>query len=191
LSTSYESQLAAHTAALRDQEATIAALTRQLVEAGEERTRLTAEFAATIRERDALQSTVASSAPLSGGTLRSMEHGAASSSPVGLLVADPPQQIAQIALLEPHLYGMARGTSFAVREEATIGRHPESAILIDEAYTSAHHAQLTREADGWWLIDLGTKNGTYVNSVRINEPTQLTPGDVLRFGRVRVSFALT
>ncbi len=190
LSQSYEAQLTAHVSALRDQEATIGALTRQLVEAGEERERLVAELAAINRERDALQAAAISSQPLSPDTVwQRGGEAVATLQPAAIANADPPHSVGHVSILEPHLYGMPHGKSFLVREEATIGRHPESAILIDEAYTSAHHAQLTREPDGWWLIDLGTKNGTYVNGTRINAPTRLHRGDVLRFGRVRATFS--
>ena len=99
------------------------------------------------------------------------------------------EEVARISVLDPQLYGLPRGASFALRQGTTIGRHPDSAILLDDAFVSAHHAQISHEADGWWITDLGTKNGTFVNGAPIKAPTRLKTGDVLRFGRVRASFA--
>lgn len=168
ITASYEAQLAAHSAALRDQEATIAALTRQLEEAREERLRLVAELGAMAQERESLQ---AGDAPDDASDLPEAE-----------------EAVGQIVLLEPHLYNLPRNARYTLRGDGTVGRHPDSAVLIDEAYVSAHHAQLIHEPDGWWITDLGTKNGTYVNGTRIAEPTRLHPGDALRFGRVRAKF---
>ena len=83
----------------------------------------------------------------------------------------------------------AIGTTDSLRPGTTIGRHPDSAIQLDDAFVSAHHTQISREADGWWITDLGTKNGTFVNGATIKTPTRLKTGDVLRFVRVRASFA--
>ncbi len=54
---------------------------------------------------------------------------------------------------------------------------------------SAEHARLTREGGRWWVTDLGTTNGTFVNGVRVERPTRLMAGDEVRFGRVRSRLA--
>ena len=40
----------------------------------------------------------------------------------------------------------------------------------------------------WWVADLGSTNGTFVNHVRIDSPTILAPGIEVRFGRIRMQF---
>lgn len=175
LTASYEAQIAAQTATLREQEADIAALTRQLAEARDRQDQLIAELAIVGHERDALRSRRRQSGPISAPLTASDEQDSEAS--------------ARIAILDSQLYGLPRGASFTLRQGTTIGRHPDSAILLDDAFVSAHHAQISREADGWWIADLDTKNGTFVNGAPIKTPTRLKTGDVLRFGRVRASFA--
>ncbi len=175
LSAGYEAQIAAQTATLREQEAAIAALTRQLSEARDRQDQLIAELAIVADERDALRAQRRQSGPISAPLTPPAEEEA--------------EEIARISVLDPQLYGLPRGASFALRQGTPLGRHPDSAILLDDAFVSAHHAQISHEADGWWITDLGTKNGTFVNGAPIKAPTRLKTGDVLRFGRVRASFA--
>jgi serine/threonine protein kinase len=175
LSASYEAQIAAQTATLRDQEANIAALTRQLAEARDRQDQLIAELAIVAHERDTLRARRRQSGPISA--------------PLSIAEEGEAEGDARISVLDSQLYGLPRGASFSLRPGTTIGRHPDSAILLDDAFVSAHHAQVSHEDDAWWITDLGTKNGTFVNGTPIKAPTRLKTGDVLRFGRVRASFA--
>ena len=50
----------------------------------------------------------------------------------------------------------------------TIGKSPDNDCVIDDSQVSRHHARLTRDADGYWLLeDLNSLNGTFVNGVQI------------------------
>jgi S1-C subfamily serine protease len=66
-----------------------------------------------------------------------------------------------------------------------LGRHPLSDIRFDaerDLDVSSRHAAITRRPDGFLLQDLGSKNGTYVNGVRLEEDRLLVDGDVIGFG---------
>ena len=65
----------------------------------------------------------------------------------------------------------------------TLGRRTDTATVIDDVYVSDEHAELRVDATGWSVRDLGSTNGTYVNSVRISGPTVLAVGDTLRIGK--------
>ena len=53
---------------------------------------------------------------------------------------------------------------------ATVGRHPDCEIAIPDAgRVSRHHAQILRERDTYFIKDLGSRNGTYLNDVKIDE----------------------
>jgi pSer/pThr/pTyr-binding forkhead associated (FHA) protein len=65
----------------------------------------------------------------------------------------------------------------------TLGRRADTASLIDDVYVSDEHAELRVDAGSWSVRDLGSTNGTYVNSVRITGPTTLAVGDTLRIGK--------
>lgn len=64
----------------------------------------------------------------------------------------------------------------------TLGRRADITHLVDDVYVSDEHAELRVDAGGWSVRDLGSTNGTFVNSVKITGPTVLAVGDTLRIG---------
>jgi pSer/pThr/pTyr-binding forkhead associated (FHA) protein len=65
-----------------------------------------------------------------------------------------------------------------------VGRRRGCHITLTDGRVSAHHCQLKLEPDGHWYVrDLGSTNGTFVNGQRINLK-QLELGDELRIGTV-------
>ncbi len=66
----------------------------------------------------------------------------------------------------------------------SVGRSRECGVLIDDAKVSRLHAEFRADPEKLELVDLGSTNGTFVNSVRLapNQPRRLEPGDELRFG---------
>ena len=67
------------------------------------------------------------------------------------------------------------------KEETTIGRKPDNDIVIDNQAVSGHHASIKVEGDKLVLEDLGSLNGTFVNSQKISK-TELFNGDVVLIG---------
>jgi pSer/pThr/pTyr-binding forkhead associated (FHA) protein len=66
--------------------------------------------------------------------------------------------------------------------EVLIGRGPECFLRIDEAVVSRRHAQLRVAGDRVILEDLGSRNGSLVNGLRIDRPVLLNAGDVITIG---------
>ena len=65
----------------------------------------------------------------------------------------------------------------------TIGRAPESTLVLTDDYASTHHARLVPR-DGQWLIeDLGSTNGTYLDKAKVTRPTPVPPGAKVRIGK--------
>ena len=65
----------------------------------------------------------------------------------------------------------------------TIGRSPESTLVLTDDYASTHHARLLPK-DGQWLIeDLGSTNGTYLDKEKVTRPTPVPPGAKVRIGK--------
>jgi len=62
----------------------------------------------------------------------------------------------------------------------TIGRAQECDIVLDDRFLSRHHTRVFRDAGGWLVEDLGSRNGTWINGGRIDHPTPFAPGDELR-----------
>lgn len=81
---------------------------------------------------------------------------------------------------------LVRGTTeiVVVSSELVLGREPGLPGSIDEASVSRQHAHLRRDGTAAVLTDLGSKNGTFVNGVRVSGPVSLVDGDEVRLGLV-------
>ncbi|MFE6507459.1 FHA domain-containing protein [Nocardioides sp. NPDC057767] len=64
-----------------------------------------------------------------------------------------------------------------------IGRGSDAAIILDDDYASTRHARIAVSGDQWFVEDLGSTNGTYIGSVRINQPTAISLGTQVRIGK--------
>jgi len=84
--------------------------------------------------------------------------------------------------------GGRAGESFSVDEERmSIGRTPDAAVFLDDVTVSRNHALLVRRSDGYYIDDLGSLNGTYVNRRRI-ESHRLADGDEIQIGKYKLSY---
>jgi pSer/pThr/pTyr-binding forkhead associated (FHA) protein/NADPH-dependent 2,4-dienoyl-CoA reductase/sulfur reductase-like enzyme len=71
----------------------------------------------------------------------------------------------------------------------SIGRDPESDILVDDPAVSFVHCQITRHGDVLYLRDLGSRNGTYANARLVTVPHELKDGDVIHVGNSDLAFS--
>jgi pSer/pThr/pTyr-binding forkhead associated (FHA) protein len=71
-----------------------------------------------------------------------------------------------------------------------IGRAPEATIRIDSPGVSRSHARILVRAGEATLEDLGSKNGTHLDGVRITKPSRLSDGSEIQLGRIRLTFRL-
>ena len=79
-------------------------------------------------------------------------------------------------------------TSFPLtRDTYTIGRHRNNDIVISDPKVSSFHARIDRSVDGYVLVDLKSRNGSYVNGKRI-ETGLLKTGDEVRMGTARLAY---
>jgi pSer/pThr/pTyr-binding forkhead associated (FHA) protein len=70
--------------------------------------------------------------------------------------------------------------------EVIIGRGKNSDYLIANDTVSARHARLSYHHNQWWVEDLNSTNGTYLNDERLSLPTVVIAGDELRCGNVNL-----
>jgi FHA domain len=83
--------------------------------------------------------------------------------------------------------GLEHGSTVEVESSAVVGRAPGSGVPIDgDEFASAEHAQIEAAADGVWIQDLGSTNGTFVNGSRVTSKRLLQPGDVVRIGETEL-----
>ncbi|WP_411720121.1 FHA domain-containing protein [Mycetocola sp.] len=68
------------------------------------------------------------------------------------------------------------------RDPLTIGRAPDSGLVIRDDYTSTHHAKLLLWNEDWMVQDLDSTNGTFLGGKRISSPTQITLGTPIKVG---------
>ncbi len=82
------------------------------------------------------------------------------------------------------IQGPSKGKAFELpaHEPQLIGRSSE-ALPIDDHAISRRHAELTPDDGAWYIRDLQSQNGTYVNGTRILERTRLRVGDQIRTGQ--------
>lgn len=63
-----------------------------------------------------------------------------------------------------------------------IGRAPECELAIDDTYVSQQHARVFAKGGKWYVEDLGSTNGTFVNDQRLSSPAMVQSGDKVRVG---------
>lgn len=70
-----------------------------------------------------------------------------------------------------------------------LGRGPENDVILPYSWVSRKHTMVQQEKTGiYHLMDLGSSNGTYVNSKRIYSPTVLNNGDIITLGKTTIRF---
>jgi pSer/pThr/pTyr-binding forkhead associated (FHA) protein len=76
-----------------------------------------------------------------------------------------------------------RPKAFRLSGALEIGRAESCQVRLDDTYASQHHARLSARDGSWFVEDLGSTNGTYVNDRRVQAPVEVRPGDVVRIGK--------
>ena len=80
------------------------------------------------------------------------------------------------------------GESFPLEgDRMTVGRRPDSDVFLDDVTVSRDHALVVKRGGDFYLDDLGSLNGTYVNRRRI-ESHKLADGDEMQIGKYKLTF---
>ncbi|MGH9286540.1 MAG: FHA domain-containing protein, partial [Acidimicrobiales bacterium] len=85
--------------------------------------------------------------------------------------------------------GEHRGQEFELGEELTLGRAAGCQVRLDDTFVSQLHARIFRRDDHFWVEDLGSSNGTYLNRRgtqsrdKVSGPVALGRGDRLLVGK--------
>lgn len=101
-------------------------------------------------------------------------------------VAPAQQPSAALELVEPGDTGRSMGETVALEAVTRLGRAQQNTVILADSSVSGEHALVSYRLGRWWVEDLESRNGTYINDMRVEQPTVLTTGDVLRLGVVRL-----
>src|SRR5262249_44572408 len=82
------------------------------------------------------------------------------------------------------------GREVTITGATTVGRGPGSTLRCDDDdFVSNRHAMITPAADGVWVEDLGSTNGTYVNGAPVTSARLLHAGDLIKIGETQFRVA--
>ena len=102
--------------------------------------------------------------------------------------AGEPRRVKELRIIDPARSRRKRGERIIIHPGATVGREPGNTIIVDEDTVSARHALFGYERGRWWLEDLGSTNGTFLNRQPLAGRRVLRDGDEVQFGRVAMRF---
>ncbi len=86
---------------------------------------------------------------------------------------------AQLRVVDP---AEQRGRSFTLDVEVTVGRAAGCQVTLDDTYASSLHARLFTRDGQFFVEDLGSTNGTYLNRKKVSGPMVMKRGDQLQVG---------
>jgi pSer/pThr/pTyr-binding forkhead associated (FHA) protein len=80
--------------------------------------------------------------------------------------------------------GSLAGTSINLSDApVTIGRANDSTLVLTDDYASTRHARLFARAGQWYVEDLGSTNGTFLDRTKVTQPTAVPPRVPIRIGK--------
>ena len=85
-------------------------------------------------------------------------------------------------LLTPLDFLGSETTTFT-KPEVIVGRDPTSNFAIPNETVSARHARFSYHQNQWWIEDLNSTNGTFLNEERVTTVTVIVSGDEVRCGQ--------
>ncbi|MBI4492937.1 MAG: FHA domain-containing protein [Chloroflexi bacterium] len=100
-----------------------------------------------------------------------------------------PEGAGTLVVLDPGPTPLRRGQTLPLRPTTSLGRDEQNVIVLADTFASARHAVLTWREGRWWLRDLQSTNGTYVNQQSVRGEAALEAGDVIGIGSVRLKLS--
>lgn len=77
---------------------------------------------------------------------------------------------------------------YIIDKVLTFGRHGDNHIVVKDPYVSKEHFQIVEDENDYYLEDLGSANGTYLNGVKIFDIVKLKDGDIIKAGQIEFLF---
>jgi len=105
------------------------------------------------------------------------------------LAKSAPPGRAPLATLEIINAGPQKGALFEIRSALTnIGRGAHNDVVLDDDSVSDSHAKVQKRDGGWFIVDQGSTNGTYVGGRRVQGEQRVDGAPDVRFGGVKMTF---
>lgn len=92
---------------------------------------------------------------------------------------------AKLVVIDPADSNLNAGYAFDIGSKATIGRRPDCSVVIEDPSVSAVHAEIEARNYAWYVTDLQSTNGTFVNGRPVTGATYIETDDVVQFGRMK------
>ncbi|HXG40418.1 MAG TPA: FHA domain-containing protein [Candidatus Limnocylindrales bacterium] len=99
---------------------------------------------------------------------------------------EPTVELGRLVVLASQSNEPPVGSAIPLDAVTTIGRDVNNTVVVDDPFVSAEHAALTFRGRAWYVEDLGSTNGTYVNGSLVEGVAPLGFGDELQVGQVRL-----
>ncbi len=99
---------------------------------------------------------------------------------------EPATELGRLHVLSSPAGEPPSGAAFGLDAVTTLGRDVNNTIVVEDPFASAEHAVLTFRGRAWYVEDLASTNGTYVNGSRIDGLAPIGFGDEIQIGQVRV-----
>jgi hypothetical protein len=93
---------------------------------------------------------------------------------------------ARLVVVEAGGSGLPLGSEFVLVANGTLGRTAPNSIVIPDPAVSARQCRLSFRKGQWWLEDLGSANGTFLNGKPVAASTAVSDGDVVEVAQVKL-----
>lgn len=99
---------------------------------------------------------------------------------------EPSTELGRLIVLASPTGEPAVGSVFALDAVTTIGRDVNNAIVIEDPFASSEHCALTFRGRSWYVEDLASTNGTFLNGSQVDGTAPMSYGDEVQVGEVRL-----
>jgi hypothetical protein len=99
---------------------------------------------------------------------------------------EPSMELGRLVVIAAPSGEPAPGSAFALDAITSLGRDVNNSIVLEDEFVSATHAALTYRGRAWYVEDLGSTNGTFVNGSQVDGLSPIAFGDEIQLGQVRL-----
>jgi hypothetical protein len=99
---------------------------------------------------------------------------------------EPMRELGRLVVVASPSGEPAPGATFALDAITSLGRDVNNSIVLDDEFASASHAVLTYRGRAWYVEDVGSTNGTFVNGSQVDGLAPVAFGDEIQIGQARL-----